>query len=341
MKTGVRMITLRSLLGLALGAGLCYYVYRMVFPKERRKRKSTAGKEEGKPSSILERVSGIPLVPSVHSTAATKTETVPTSASNLEPHHLKKLLDVFATSTDSSLREQILITLGNSAAFSVNQDIIRELGGITLIGEALSDSNPQLKAKALNALNNLSMNIQNQELIKDYIGEICKDISSFPLNSEVQLAGLRLLVNMSVTNNYHDMMANYIPSFLCLLAEGNNITQTHTLKVLVNLSANPSVTRCLLSSKAQWSLTSLFDSCVNRDILVRALTLAANLSEHLRKEQDCEGHTYYSEDSLFALLFGNSAPLQKNLTSLSRYPDMEIKEQVSRLLINEHKLKGV
>lgn len=46
------------------------------------------------------------------------------------------------------------------------QDIIRNLDGLSVIGGMLSDCVPKVTEKALNALNNLSMNIKNQEEIQ-------------------------------------------------------------------------------------------------------------------------------------------------------------------------------
>lgn len=49
---------------------------------------------------------------------------------------------------------------------SIFQDIIRNLDGLSVIGGMLSNCIPKVKEKALNALNNLSMNIKNQEEIQ-------------------------------------------------------------------------------------------------------------------------------------------------------------------------------
>ncbi|KFQ26105.1 Armadillo repeat-containing protein 10, partial [Merops nubicus] len=129
------------------------------------------------------------------------------------------------------------------------QDIIRNLGGLSIIGGMLSDCSPKVKEKALNALNNLSMNIKNQEEIQVYITQVCRNVESAPLNSDLQLAGLRLLTNMSVTSDYHHKVVNSVPCFLHLLSEGTERTQIQVLKVLVNLSANPAMTRHLLRAQ--------------------------------------------------------------------------------------------
>ncbi|XP_053572514.1 armadillo repeat-containing protein 10 [Bombina bombina] len=331
------LTAVKSLLGLVLGAGISYCVYRMIFAKE--KKKSPAGAQRESKRSLLDKVSGLSVLTQVKARATVEPDNIPISASDLEPHHIKKLLRLLVTNTDSAIREKVLITLCNSAAFTVNQDIIRNLDGIKVIGAAISDSNPQIKVKALNALNNLSMNLANQEQIKEYLGEICTSVQSSPLNSEVQLAGLRLVINMSVTNNYHKQIADFISCFLSLLVDGNQTTQVHTLKVLVNLSANPSMTKCLLTTKAPRHMTSLFDSCINSDILVRALTFAVNLSENSGNELHCGGQFDYDEDSLFVLLFRDTDQLQKNLPALFQHPDMEVKAQVARLLIKPLDLK--
>lgn len=124
------------------------------------------------------------------------------SAGTLEPRHLKILLSCLQTSTTPSERCQILLTLGNAAAFTVNQvclscilanwwifwsppnhsfiiiilffkkcswpfqNLIREFDGIPIIAGFLADPKPEVRVHTLNALNNLCMNIANQENIK-------------------------------------------------------------------------------------------------------------------------------------------------------------------------------
>lgn len=58
-----------------------------------------------------------------------------------------------------------------------------------------------------------------------FMTQVCGTVESAPLNSDVQLAGLRLLTNMSVTSDYHQKMINSIPCFLHLLSEGTERTQ--------------------------------------------------------------------------------------------------------------------
>ncbi|KAM4901992.1 armadillo repeat-containing protein 10 isoform 2-T2 [Sylvia borin] len=266
---------------LLLGAGACYCLWRLA-----------AGGRRGRRAAA---VRGPPADSSP-----------PVSSHTMDVDVLQKLIHLLQATDDPLIQEQALITLSNSAAFSVNQDIIRNLDGLSVIGAMLSNCIPKVKEKALNALNNLSMNIKNQEEIQVFITQVCRTVESAPLNSEVQLAGLRLLTNMSVTSDYHQKMINSIPCFLHLLSEGTESTQVP-------------------------SLVLLFDSCVNRDILVRALAFAANLKKNMNNEEGTMIEEY-SEDSIFFTLCRDSAPFAQRLASLLHHPDTEVKEQVVRIL---------
>ena len=118
-----------------------------------------------------------------------------------------------------------MVTLGNNAVFSANQIVIRELGGIPIVGSKINNPNQSIKEKALNALNNLSVNVENQIKIKVYVSQVCEDVIAGPLNSAVQLAGLRLLTNMTVTNDHQDMLSSYITDLFHVLVTGNGSTK--------------------------------------------------------------------------------------------------------------------
>lgn len=79
------------------------------------------------------------------------------------------------------------------------------------------------------------------------------------------------------------------------------------------------------------SLVLLFDNCINRDILVRALAFAANLKKNMNDEEGTMIEEY-SEDSIFSTLCRDSAPFAQRLASLLHHPDTEVKEQVVRIL---------
>ncbi|XP_068962652.1 armadillo repeat-containing protein 10-like isoform X1 [Petaurus breviceps papuanus] len=319
--------------GLVLGAGACYCVYRLTWGKEKSRKTAAAGGSRGCPAvpgrTLPQRGSGL----QVTSSPSPPAENDCTKSSGiLDAQHLKKLICLLQSTEDALIRERALITLGNSAAFSVNQDIIRNLDGLLVIGNILKDPNPKVKEKALNALNNLSMNIQNQREIKVHLSQICEETLSSPLNSDVQLAGLRLLTNMTVTNDYQHLIANSISGLFDLLCVGNENTKIQTLKVLLNLSANPAMTKELLNVQVSSSLISLFDGNVEREILLRVLTLFANLKDSIKQKENAFVQHSFNNTSLFSLLYGESTECTEKLLALACHHDVNVKEKVAKIL---------
>ncbi|XP_055974564.1 armadillo repeat-containing protein 10 [Sorex fumeus] len=267
--------------GLVLGAGVCYCAYRLTRGPPRGPRKL-----QRRPSKSAENL------------------TTDSCDNILNAEQLQKLLYLLEFTEDPEMIERALVTVGNNAAFSTNQVIIRELGGIPIIGKKINHLNHSIKEKALNALNNLSLNVENQAEIKEYISQVCAGVFSDPLNSAVQLAGLRLLTNMMVTNEYQHMLRCHITDLFQVLLTGNESTKVQVLKVLVNLSENPAMTEELLSAQVDSAFLSLYDSHVAKEILLRVLTLFHNINNCLKKEDRLALQSKFTKGSLFYLLYG-------------------------------------
>ncbi|EHB08965.1 Armadillo repeat-containing protein 10 [Heterocephalus glaber] len=250
----------------------------------------------------------------------------------LNSQQLQKLLYLLESTEDPIITERALVTLGNSAAFSTNQAIIRELGGIPIVGNKINSPNQSIKEKALNALNNLSVNVENQMKIKVYIGQVCEDVLSGPLDSAVQLAGLRLLTNMTVTNEHQHMLNSFLADLFHVLLTGSGTTKVQVLKLLVNLSENPAMTEGLLSVQVDSSFLSLFDGHVPQEILLRVLTLFQNINNCLRVGGHAAVQPPFPEGSLFSLLYGEEC-VQK-MRALVCHDDMDVREKVATIIPN-------
>ncbi|NP_001350351.1 armadillo repeat-containing protein 10 isoform 2 [Mus musculus] len=272
--------------GLVLGAGACYCIYRL-----------TRGPRRG----------GRRLRPS------------------RSAEQLKKLLYLLESTDDPVITEKALVTLGNNAAFSTNQAIIRELGGIPIVGNKINSLNQSIKEKALNALNNLSVNVENQTKIKIYVPQVCEDVFADPLNSAVQLAGLRLLTNMTVTNDYQHLLSGSVAGLFHLLLLGNGSTKVQVLKLLLNLSENPAMTEGLLSVQVDSSFLSLYDGQVANEILLRALTLFQNINNCLKVEGRLANQIPFAKGSLFFLLYGEECA--QKMRALACHHDVDVKEK--------------
>ncbi|XP_059190718.1 armadillo repeat-containing protein 10 [Centropristis striata] len=337
-----RLGNMKALLGIVAGAGASYGLYKLISGGSiKRNKKSAATESAGvrssqpcevtlKPGSLLARVSGLDVVCPRPVDVASE-DIIHQSPGNLDPQHLKMLLTCLQTSNNPPDRCRILLTLGNSAAFTVNQNLIRDFGGIQIIAGFLSDPVAEVRVQTLNALNNLCMNIQNQEQIKVYVPQVLELIEMSPVNSDLQLGALRLLTNLSVTDKYQHLLKESITLLLSLLVVSNEALQVQALKVLVNLSSNPDMMDDIVQAQAPASVVLLFDARTAPAVLLRLLTFAGNLkawrasaqvADELRRKQDC----------LFRVMLDESSQLHSRLVQLLSHPDGEIQSQVSRIL---------
>ncbi|TNN70879.1 hypothetical protein EYF80_018864 [Liparis tanakae] len=127
-----RFGNMRALLGIVAGAGASYGLYKLLSGESfKRNKKSAASEGAGprtsppgevplQPGSLLARVSGLDVA-CPRPVDAASGEIIHQSPGNLEPQHLKMLLSCLQTSNNPLDRCRILLTLGNSAAFTVNQ----------------------------------------------------------------------------------------------------------------------------------------------------------------------------------------------------------------------------
>ncbi|XP_063564758.1 armadillo repeat-containing protein 10 isoform X5 [Gorilla gorilla gorilla] len=233
--------------GLLLGAGACYCIYRLTRGRRRgdrelgiRSSKSAGALEEGTSEGQLCRRSARPQRGGTWESQWSKTSqpedlTDGSYDDVLNAEQLQKLLYLLESTEDPVIIERALITLGNNAAFSVNQAIIRELGGIPIVANKINHSNQSIKEKALNALNNLSVNVENQIKIKVQVLKLLLNLSENPAMTE---GLLRAQVDSSFLSLYDSHVAKEI--LLRVLTLFQNIK--NCLKIEGHLAVQPTFT---------------------------------------------------------------------------------------------------
>uniref|UniRef100_A0A8C2MS77 Armadillo repeat containing, X-linked 1 n=1 Tax=Cricetulus griseus TaxID=10029 RepID=A0A8C2MS77_CRIGR len=244
---------------------------------------------------------------------------------------LQKVLNILERTNDPFTQEVALVTLGNNAAYSFNQNAIRELGGVPIIAKLIKTRDPIIREKTYNALNNLSVNSENQGKIKTYISQVCDDTMICRLDSAVQMAGLRLLTNMTVTNHYQHLLSYSFPDFFALLFLGNHFTKIQTMKLIINFTENPAMTRELVSCKVPSELISLFNKEWDREILLNILTLFENINDNIKSEGLASSRKEFSRSSLF-FLFKESGVCVKKIRALANHKDLVVKVKVLKVL---------
>ncbi|KAM6151546.1 armadillo repeat-containing X-linked protein 4 [Rhynchocyon petersi] len=252
---------------------------------------------------------------------------------NMDPRELEKLISMIEMTEDPSIHEIANSALLNSSNnYPTSQEVVRNVGGIAIIESLLSNPYPSVRQRALNALNNISDAAENHRKVKTYINQVCEDTVTYPVNSSVQLAGLRMIKHLTITSEYQHMVTNYISEFLRLLTVGSGETKDHILEMLLNFSKNPSMTKDLLIANAPTSLINIFSKKETKENILNALSLFENINYHLKKRARVFTQDKFSKNSLY-FLFQQPKVCAKKLRALAaEYNDPEVKEKVELLI---------
>ncbi|XP_066997424.1 armadillo repeat-containing X-linked protein 1 isoform X2 [Anabrus simplex] len=224
--------------------------------------------------------------------------------------HEAKSLAALLHSHDEHLLERTLITIGNCGTFSVNQDILREAGCLFRLQNLLNYPKTSVQLATIKALGNLSLNQENQKEMKDVIPILLSFVNKEQPSEKLVLSALLTLTNIAVLPDWHDEFYPVLHNLYNLIDTGTPQMKLQALKLLVNLSCNEDMVPSLLAAQAPRRLIYLLDPSTNEDILLRVVTLLANLT-NTAKEQNLDPtidlpaeDKAASPDTMYAAIYG-------------------------------------
>ncbi|XP_013363984.1 PREDICTED: protein BHLHb9 [Chinchilla lanigera] len=200
----------------------------------------------------------------------------------LNSEEFEKLVSILKSTTDPLIHKIAQIAMGIYNVHPFAQEFINEVGVVTLIESLLSFPSPERRKKTVITLNPLSGD-ERQRKIELHVKHMCKETVSFPLNSPGQQTGLKILGQLTTDSVHHYIVASYFSELLQLLSQGNRKTRNLVLKVLLNMSENPTAARDLINMKALTALKLIFNPKEAKANLVSAVAIFINIKEHIRK----------------------------------------------------------
>uniref|UniRef100_A0A452T0Q9 Armadillo repeat containing X-linked 1 n=1 Tax=Ursus maritimus TaxID=29073 RepID=A0A452T0Q9_URSMA len=120
-------------------------------------------------------------------------------------------------------------------------------------------------------------------------------------------------------------------NFFALLFLGNYFTKIQIMKLIINFTENPAMTRELVSCKVPSELISLFNKEWDREILLNILTLFENINDNIKSEGLASSKKEFSRSSLF-FLFKESGVCVKKIKALANHNDLVVKVKVLKVL---------
>ncbi|XP_034509459.1 armadillo repeat-containing X-linked protein 5 isoform X1 [Ailuropoda melanoleuca] len=241
---------------------------------------------------------------------------------SLEPKEFDKLVALLKLTKDPFIHEIATMIMGISPAYPFTQDIIHDVGITVMIENLVNNPNVTEHPRALNMVDDNSESSEEPQPAESYIHQVCKDIISCPLNSPVQLAGLKLLVNLSVKFEDHRIIANYIPDFLTLLNKGSVKTKFYVLKVFLRLSKNQANTRELISAKVLSSLVAPFNKNESKANILNIIEIFENINFQFKKKAKLFTKEEFTKSELISI-FQEAKEFGQKLQDLADHSDPE------------------
>ncbi|XP_057573370.1 G protein-coupled receptor associated sorting protein 3 [Hippopotamus amphibius kiboko] len=200
----------------------------------------------------------------------------------MDSEEFEKLVTLLKSTTDPLIHKIAQIAMGIINVHPFAQEFINEVGVVTLIESLLNFPSSEMRKKAVITLNPPSGD-ERQRRVELHVKHMCKETMSFPLNSPGQQSGLKILGQLTTDSNHHHIVANYFSELFHLLSLGNRKTRNLVLKVLLNMSENPTAARDMINTKALAALKLIFNQKEAKANLVSAVAIFINIKEHIRK----------------------------------------------------------
>ncbi|XP_059091044.1 uncharacterized protein LOC131886663 isoform X2 [Tigriopus californicus] len=206
----------------------------------------------------------------------------------LTPYEAKSLVALLH-SKDANTLEKALVTVSNSAAFTTNQDHLREAGAIVRLQHLLSHPEVCVQRAALTAVGNMALNTSNQKEMGHMVPILLPMIEviewrrpgqspTFLSDGEFAIYPVLLtLTNIAALSNWHKQFKGSLTRLLDLTQSENAKIRMQSLRLLVNISTNEDMVQHLLAAKAPEYVWNMLDEGQAEDQLLRVITLLANL----------------------------------------------------------------
>ncbi|XP_049729201.1 protein BHLHb9-like [Elephas maximus indicus] len=200
----------------------------------------------------------------------------------LNSEDFEKLVSLLKSNADPVIHKIAQIAMGIIKVHPLAQELINEMGVLTVIESLLDFQFPDMTRKAEITLNPISVEERQRRNII-HVVHMCKETVSFPLNSPGQRSGLKELGQLSADRNHHFIVAAYLPELSRMLSLGNHKTRNLVLKVLLNMSENPIAARDMMNIEVLSALKLIFHQKEAKANLVTAVAIFVNIKEHIRR----------------------------------------------------------
>jgi len=197
----------------------------------------------------------------------------------LTPYESKSLVALLH-SNDKDKISKTLITISNCAAFTRNQDTLREAGVLVRLPSLLADSDHDVQLAAVSACANLALNTGNLKEMEQSVILLVMLASDTKRDSDEEFlsSSLLSLTNTAVLPDWHHHIFPILPRLLHLwLSAKSSTIKSQALRLLINLTCNDESIPHILAAKCEECVVGSIRRSTPEDLLLRSVTLLANI----------------------------------------------------------------
>ncbi|XP_067387752.1 armadillo repeat-containing protein 12 [Emydura macquarii macquarii] len=305
----LEMCTRKNMLSVATGAGAVYLLYKTI----------RAGLNC--PRFNLEPVS-IARLTIEHGNFAVK-----------DSGELRRLLISLSQKQDDYSKSMILHSITRCVYLLESEASACTHEDIKQVASGLDDKDKGIKIQTLNALKAFAGIRKFRIKIQEFVPKILELVTTI-WDTELHIAGLRLLNGLPLPDHTHPLLRRVIPSFMEILQTGSTLVQVQVLKLLSILAQKEDLLYDIMNCQVHADFLNLFHSSLPGNLLYEVLVFVEKLSEGRLTPQYQSVLWEYNELSLHEVLFGEDSRLADRLLSLIIHPEEEVQIQACKVILS-------
>ncbi|KAM5324733.1 armadillo repeat-containing protein 12 isoform 2-T2 [Glossophaga mutica] len=327
----------KSVVGLATGAGAIYLLYKAI----RAGIKCQPPLCTTSPICIARECPGPgeraqpqePPAPEASSMGGPKGLAIERERHGRDSGELRRLLNSLESKQDEYAKSMILHSITRCVYLLEAEASACTTDDIVLVGTMLDDKDNSVKIQALNTLKAFSGIRKFRLKIQEHFIKVLELISTI-WDSDLHVAGLRLLNNLPLPDFVHPQLRRVMPALMEILQSDYILAQVQAIRLLSYLAQKNDLLYDILNCQVHSNFLNLFQATQPGSLLFEVLVFAERLSEGRNTPHYRAVKWHYNEQSLHEALFGDESRLADRLLALVIHPEEEVQIQACKVIVS-------
>ncbi|KAM6183551.1 armadillo repeat-containing protein 12 isoform 2-T2 [Erethizon dorsatum] len=246
---------------------------------------------------------------------------------------LRRLLNSLECKQDEYTKSMVLHSITRCVYLLEAEASACTTDDIRLLGDMLDDNNNSVKIQALNALKAFSGIRKFRLKIQEHTIKVLELISTI-WDTELHIAGLRLLNNLPLPDFVHPQLRRVMPALTEIVQSDYILPQVQAIRLMSYLAQKNDLLYDILNCQVHSDFLNLFQATQPGSLLLEVLVLAERLSEGRNSPHYRAVKWHYNEQSLHEALFGDESRLADRLLALVIHPEEDVQIQACKVIVS-------